>query len=256
MKGLIREYAIRTFDGTTAGDGIDDVITERPLDIIINGHRVVTIACTGHYLKELALGYLKSEGLIAALDDVIEIDVTGDPPSAAVTLREQASGTSAGGGTVAIMSSGARGKGPGTIEGPLRSKLRFPARHALSLMDLLLSSSPLHKRTHGAHCSALADEKGLIVYRDDIGRHNTYDMLGGYTLLEGIDCSDKIVVTTGRVSTEIVMKVYRMGIPVIISHAVPTSRALELCRDAGITLIGYVRRGTMKIYAHEERVLC
>ncbi len=256
MKELLREYAIQTFDGTTTGKQVDEVITERPLDIIVNGRRIVTIACTGHYLKELTLGYLKSEGLIATLDDVAEIDVTGDPPSATVTIAEGRSAEHTRSGTLTIMSSGARGKGPDAIEGPLESDLRFPGRHALSLMEVLLSSSPLHKRTHGAHCSALADGKGIIAYRDDIGRHNTYDMLGGYALLEGIDCSDKIVVTTGRVSTEIVMKVYRMGIPVIISHAVPTSRALELCRDAGITLIGYVRKGTMKIYAHEERVLC
>lgn len=256
MTELLREYTVRTFDGTAPGECIDEVIMERPLDIVVNGRRLVTIACTGHHLRELALGYLKSEGVITALDDIAGIAVSEEPPSISVTTVSAASAAPTDDGAVAIMSSGARGKSPDVIAGPLASDLRFPASHALALMEALLSSSLLHKRTHGAHCSALADDRGIIVYRDDIGRHNTYDMLGGYALLEGMDLSDTIVVTTGRVSTEIVMKVYRMKMPVIISHAVPTSRALDLCRDAGITLIGYVRRGTMKIYAHEERVLC
>jgi FdhD protein len=121
-------------------------------------------------------------------------------------------------------------------------------------MEELLSSSMLHQRTHGAHCSALADSSGILVCRDDIGRHNTIDMLGGYVLLEGIECTDKFLATTGRISTEMVSKVFNLGIPVIISHSAVTSRAVIFASDAGITLIGFVREGTMKIYTHKRRV--
>ena len=119
---------------------------------------------------------------------------------------------------------------------------------------MLLRSGRLHEETWGTHCSALAAAGRLIAVREDIGRHNTLDMLGGFALLQGMDLSDKAVLTTGRISAEIVAKVRRMGAPVIISHSAPTSRAIELARAQGMTLIGYVRNGRMKIYSGENRV--
>jgi FdhD protein len=90
--------------------------------------------------------------------------------------------------------------------------------------------------------------------REDIGRHNTIDMLGGYALLNDMDCSDKIIVRTGRVSLEIVNKVWNLGIPILISLSVPTTAAIHASMEAGITIIGSVRGGKMNVYCHEWRV--
>jgi FdhD protein len=79
-------------------------------------------------------------------------------------------------------------------------------------------------------------------------------MLGGYALLGGIDCSDKISVKTGRVSSEIAEKAWTLGIPIVISHSVPTSEAVDIMREAGITLIGHVRQETFKVYSNERRI--
>lgn len=153
-----------------------------------------------------------------------------------------------------VLSSGAKTKGPKRVKDRITSDTSISAEKAIEFMEELLSSSRLHKETHGTHCSALADTEKIIVLRDDIGRHNTIDMLGGYALLGDIDCSDKIIVKTGRVSSEIAEKVWTLGIPIMISHSVPTSEAVGIVKDAGITLIGHVRGGTFKVYSNERRV--
>jgi FdhD protein len=143
----------------------------------------------------------------------------------------------------------AAGLKKGFIGGPA-----LTPRNVLMLMSGLLRSAKLHDATRGTHCSALASPKKIIVAREDIGRHNTLDMLSGHALLKGIPAEDKVVLTTGRVSAEIIHKIRTMGVAVIISHSAPTSRAVALAEECGITLIGYVRNGKMRIYARPERV--
>ena len=137
----------------------------------------------------------------------------------------------------------------------LQDNFVIRAGQALKLMDDLLENSTLHNETHGTHCSALASCENIIALREDIGRHNTIDMLGGYALFKQIDLSATAILTTGRISSEIVFKVWNLGIPVIISHSAPTTKAVDLLRLANITLIGYVRSGRINIYSHERRVI-
>ncbi|MEA3470420.1 MAG: formate dehydrogenase accessory sulfurtransferase FdhD, partial [Thermodesulfobacteriota bacterium] len=242
MKASIEEFNIQTYNGTGSSRMFDPVIREIPLDIFLDGRKVITIACTGIHIEELAVGFLRSEGAIENLEDIEEIvadrenfrvDVRTESRNSRVSLNDDA--------TLSIMSSGGRRQRKDSIEIPLESDLALTAEEGLNIMKELLASSLLHRMTHGAHCSALADPDGIITFRDDIGRHNTVDMLGGYALLEKIVCRDKIMATTGRVSEEIASKAFRLGIPIIISHSVPTSRAVTFSRDAGITIIGYVR---------------
>ena len=249
----IEQFDIRVYDGEKLSNVAADIIREIPVEIILNDRRVATIACTGIHLKELTVGFLMSEGVIETLEDIKKaivfheegrVDIftkKGDEPS--ISMKT-------------IASSGSRGNRIDEFpERALESNIAISPDHVLKLMKSLLESSKLHSATHGTHCSALADINGVIVSREDIGRHNTVDMLGGYSLLEEVDCSDKIIVTTGRISSEIVTKVWKMGIPVIISHSAPTSRAITLAKDAGITIIGYVRGGKMRVYSHEGRVV-
>jgi FdhD protein len=249
----IEQFDIRMYDGEKVSSEASDIIKEIPVEIILNNKRVVTIACTGIHLKELAVGFLRSERMIESLNDIEEIagsdekgrvhisTIRGDKPPLSIKT---------------IASSGSRGNRIDEFSmRALESNITLSPNYVLKLMKGLLESSKLHSATHGTHCSALADRDGIIVSREDIGRHNTVDMLGGYSFLAGIDCSDKIIVTTGRVSSEIVAKVWKMGIPVIISHSAPTSRAITLSEDTGITVIGYVRGGKMRVYSHEGRVI-
>jgi FdhD protein len=191
--------------------------------------------------------------MIAARGDLKEIRVEeGSNPAvhltAAVKERPLTSAPS-------IASSGARGKRgwEGVLpDGPLPAHMTLSSRSILKMMDQLLAASQIHEATRGTHCSGLAGGSGIIITREDVGRHNTIDMLGGYMLLEDMDPSGKVLVTTGRVSAEIVAKVGRMGVSVIVSHSAPTTKAVALCRDLGMTLVGYVRDESFKVYAERK----
>ena len=255
----IERFDIQAYDSSGFSRTPVEIIKEISLEIFLNDQRVVTIACTGNHVKELAVGFLGIEGIIRTPADLEKIEVSDDRCRVHVYTGEvypfpfEYSRTIFSSGARLGMSEG-RGKCSAARVAP---SVRLPSLapgKVLSLMEELLNSSYLHNVTHGTHCSALADRNGLLVLREDIGRHNTIDMLCGYALIEGIDPSDKIILTTGRISSEIVTKVGKMGVPVIISHSAPTSRAIRLLRETGITLIGYVRGGKMNVYSHEERV--
>ena len=253
MKAPTEKIDTGFYNGEKTSRISEQVIREEPVGIFLNNRKVATIACTGIHLEELAAGFLRSAGIIRVQKDIEKITTSVEKSRVDVFTKNGVI-SEPGSPEIFIMSSGARGKGSGKAQSTIASDISISAKKAVDFMEELLSSSRLHKMTHGTHCSALADTEKIIVSRDDIGRHNTIDMLGGYTLLNDIDCSDKIIVKTGRVSSEIAGKVWTLGIPIIISHSVPTSEAVGILRDAGITLIGHVRGGTFKIYSNERRV--
>jgi FdhD protein len=110
-------------------------------------------------------------------------------------------------------------------------------------------------RSHGGiHSAALGDSDGLLIFAEDIGRHNTLDRLAGEAMFRNIDLRDKMLVTSGRVSTEMVAKAARLGIGLIASRTSPTDKAIQLCKQAGITLVGYLRGSSMEIYSHPQQL--
>jgi FdhD protein len=245
---------IRFYNGKNLTEVSAEIVREVPLRLYVNGELVITIACAGIHLRELAVGFLRSEGIVAALEDLKDIRIMeGDEPTVHVTATERQCPNQA---VKTIGSSGARGKREGNevFRNISYSGMTIYPEQILKLMEQLDAAATIHKATSGTHCSGLADSSGMIIAREDIGRHNTIDMLGGYMLLEGIGSSDKAIVTTGRVSSEIVLKVRRMGIPVIVSHSAATTRALALCKDLGMILVGYVRGGKFNVYANGNKI--
>lgn len=229
------------------------VIQEVTLAINLNGKPMANIACAGIHLKELAIGFLRSERMITRSTDIEKIDCDGN--IANVTLKGKADLPEAY--VKNIASSGARGKTNIKSLAPLNvpADLNIKTSVVLKLMDDLLNGSALHNKTGGTHCSAIAVGKSIVALREDIGRHNTIDMLGGYALLQKVNLKKAIILTTGRISSEIVYKIWNMGIPTIISHSAPTANAVALSCKANILLIAYVRGGRMSIYSHERRVI-
>jgi FdhD protein len=248
-----KRQVIRVFKEGRFSRVSTDIVREVPLRLYLNGAKIVTIACAGIHLRELAVGYLRSEGMIGARRDLKKIRVTEGPdPAVHITAGVKERPDPA---ALSIGSSGARGKGKWetTLKEALPSAgMKLSPGLILRVMDQLLRATKIHEATRGTHCSGLAGPSGMIVTREDIGRHNTIDMLGGYLLLEGVYPSGKAIVTTGRVSAEIVTKVARMGVPAIVSHSAPTTKAVALCRDLGMTLIGYVRDGSFRVYAERK----
>jgi FdhD protein len=235
-----------------------DIIKEIPLEIFLNGHRVITIACNGNQREDLAVGFLRSEGFIRTAAGLMKVEVSDKQNAVSVFTKGETripANEHHAGKTIA--SSGARGWERKSDHAPenLRGNLTcISPQCAFTLVESLIDSSRLHGVTGGTHSAALAHGDRIIVLREDIGRHNTIDMLGGYALLNEMDCSDKVIVRTGRVSLEIVNKVWNLGIPILISLSVPTTTAIHASMEAGITLIGSVRGGKMNVYCHEWRV--
>jgi len=246
----VMEKTIQYYNGSTLMERTVSVIQESFLNVVLNERPVVRIACLGVHPEELAVGYLRSEGLLRNREDLRSIR------AAKGEVRIEASGTEAEGtpGPATLLSSGSREKGTAAPKRIPLAPLPFTPADVLNLMEEHLESTALHARTRGTHGSSLADERGLFLSREDIGRHNTIDMIGGHLLLRKMDGAGKILFTTGRLSSEMVRKVWNLGIPLLASHAAATSQGIEMALEGGITLMGCVRNGTMKIYTHQERI--
>jgi len=252
----IEKLSLRRFDGKRLSGAAVDVVREMLLEVFVDGRLVVTIACAGVHLRELAAGFARQEGLIESAGDILEMAFSSDRVDIGTRGGTGRAPSITTGKTIA--SSGSRGSRSFQAEGKKKAALqacpKLDAETVLRLMDALLEATVIHERTRGTHCSALAGPQGILAAREDIGRHNTIDMLCGWALLEGVDLADKILLTTGRVSSEIVSKAWRMGVPVIISHSAATSRAVMMAESLGIVVVGYVRGGAFTVYAGGEAI--
>jgi FdhD protein len=140
-----------------------------------------------------------------------------------------------------------------TVE-PLRSDKTIGPEKLAQLLIEMQQRATLYARSRGVHTAALSDGEKIIVLTEDVGRHNTIDKVRGACLIEQIDPRDKILLCTGRISSEMINKAARMGCPIVASRTSPTSMSVQLAREWNITLVGYVRRDQMKVYAHPERL--
>ena len=133
------------------------------------------------------------------------------------------------------------------------SALVVKPKEVLSLMKQFQEQMELYQLCGGVHTSALADTKNLLVVAEDIGRHNTLDKIQGECLLRGLSSRDGLLLSTGRISSEMLLKGARMQTPIVVSRTSPTARAVSLARDLGITLVGYAHGNRLSVYSHPER---
>ena len=225
--------------------------SETDITVYINHQELVTILCTPTKLNCLILGFLYSEGIISGMGDVASMRVCEDEFMADVMLKNadfQMPGlrtlTSGCGGGSTFKNKGER----------VHSDARVAPEKVFSLMKQLQERMELYRLSGGVHTAALSDGKDLLVVTEDIGRHNTIDKIQGECLLRNIPTKDRILLCTGRVSSEMLLKAARMQTPVVVSRHTPTARAISLARDLDITLIGHVRGGRMWVYSMPERL--
>ncbi|MBN2492035.1 MAG: formate dehydrogenase accessory sulfurtransferase FdhD [Planctomycetes bacterium] len=233
------------------------MVLESAWTFSVNGEHWLTVLCTPAQMTYLALGFLYNEGLIAAPDDVADLQVgPGADRVIRVELRDRSlrpprrrTLTSGCGGGVTFVDLAA------TRES-IRSSLRVTANQVLAALGRLQEAVRAdHRRIGGFHTSGLSDGRELLVVSMDIGRHNTLDRIAGECLDRGIPMADALLLTTGRVSAEMLGKAARMQTPVIASVNSPTHLAVQLAHQWGITLVGYARGSTLHIYTHPERIL-
>ncbi|PYM74060.1 MAG: formate dehydrogenase accessory sulfurtransferase FdhD [Candidatus Rokuibacteriota bacterium] len=227
-----------------------EVVREQPLTVYVNGERFLTLLCSPFDLEPLVLGYLWMEKVIAGLDEVTGLSVSEVDGRADVTLTRAVTLP-----TERILTSGCGGGITFRIDPRLfprvRSTLKVkPEALAARLHDLLRDARHYHA-SRGIHGAALADADRVLLVAEDVGRHNAVDKLKGLALLRGLPTDDRILLSTGRVSSEMLLKAARMGVPLIASRTSPTEMAVALAEQLGITVAGYVRGDGLNLYAGE-----
>ncbi|HWN55913.1 MAG TPA: formate dehydrogenase accessory sulfurtransferase FdhD [Methylomirabilota bacterium] len=225
-----------------------EVVREQPVTVYVNGERFLTLLCSPFDLEPLVLGYLWMEKVIAGLDEVAALEVSEVDGRAEVTLTRPVTLP-----TERILTSGCGGGITFRIDPRLfprvRSTLKVkPEALAARLHDLLRDARHYHA-SRGIHGAALADADRVLLIAEDVGRHNAVDKLKGLALLRGLPTDDRILLSTGRVSSEMLLKAARMGVPLIASRTSPTEMAVALAEQLGITVAGYVRGDGLNLYA-------
>jgi len=248
------EFAEGSFRKTEA-----TAIQEIPLTIYLNGHEVVTLLCTGKYPKFLAVGFLKSDGLITDYKQLKGVQVEEDPERLIVHVETSHDPFK----SQRLERSITSGCGKGTnftrnvetiASTTVTTKLTVTPEEILRLSAELDERSTLYRATGGCHNASLATPEEILIFREDIGRHNAIDMICGECFLDNIPTEDKLIVSTGRIASEILLKVMRLGVSILVSGAAATRFSIDLARRTNMTLIGRVRQGRMVVYNHGGRI--
>jgi len=246
--------------GNRRGRQKDLVVKEAIYTIVVNGTRVASLACTPSDLESLAVGFLTSERVIKSFADVQNISVKGDECAVEVETRGKIEFTATGRIATIVSGCGSAAASPaGRLLELLRawkvtSKLTVSASSIVTIVKDFQKASGLFRLTGGVHSAAICEPGDIILFKDDIGRHNAVDKVLGTCSIKGIHTKDKILLLTGRVSSDVLMKAVLREIPIVVSQSAPTHLAMELASESGMTLVGFARGEGMNIYSHEWRI--
>jgi FdhD protein len=203
----------------------------------------------------MAFGFLYNEGIITRIDDVRSAHVSKNETCVDIWLeqvdfqipkRKIITAGCGGGVTFDDLSQ---------MHEPLKSEKVAPAKELSRLMREMHLGAELYRRARGIHTAALADEQGILLQVEDVGRHNCLDRIAGTALIQGISTKDRILLSSGRISSEMINKARRMEIPIVCSRTSPTSLSVALAESWNICVVAYLRQDRMRLYTHPERIL-
>ncbi|MCL1799515.1 MAG: formate dehydrogenase accessory sulfurtransferase FdhD [Eggerthellaceae bacterium] len=250
---------IGRFKDGDVSDSHGEIIQEVEMNVVVNGRYVHTLTCSPWDIDELAVGYLFLKGAITDASQIDSMYVDGQNGLVSVLLKHQ----------IAIQDkdriipfepAGFRTakKKPhfrDSSELPdVVSSLLLSASQVNAMAAMLDHDSLLFKQTGGTHSAALIDDNSVVAWFEDIGRHSAVDKLVGWCVLNDYDVRDSVLLFSGRVPYEIIIKAIKAAYPVIISPGAPTNLSIELADKHGVTLIGFAKEGCFNIYSHPERV--
>jgi len=231
----------------------EEVVVEKLVSLTVNGELWLSFMCTPVDLEALAVGFLFNEGIISKRSDIDNIRLCASGDNIDIWLKnnvakpqdwQRTSGCS--GGLTAVRN---------TSGLPVNTNSSILAANQINLLiEQLFNSQSLYEITGGVHTTGLSDGNRIVFVAEDIGRHNTLDKIGGKLLYSGTELRQKIIITTGRISSEMLQKSARIGAAIVISRTSPTSLSIENADQLGITLIGYARRNRFTIYSHPDRI--
>jgi FdhD protein len=232
-----------------------ETIVETPVSLTVNGQVWITFMCTPVNLEALAVGFLYNEGVIERMDEVADARVCEHGDNVDVWLSHEAqqptswrrtSGCTGGVTAVDLLAK------PNILFDGSKPKVEPDAIG--HLVEMLFESQSLYRETGGVHTSALSDGEKVLISAEDIGRHNTLDKIAGLCLMNNVWPETRILITTGRISSEMLQKAARLEAPILISRTSPSSLSIEMAERYGITLIGYARKHRFNVYSNMQRV--
>lgn len=262
MKSIQVEREILRYEQGEFKHMEDSIVTEFPVTVKINGQEFVTMVSTPEYIEDMVIGFLASEGIIRKYEDIDEIWIQDKEGYVHVTttkinpyyrdIQNKRYITSC---------CGMSRQGFVFLNDALTAKkiddvhVKISVQDCFRLMNDMQQSAATFHHTGGVHNAALCDVNGIVLSRMDIGRHNALDKIYGYCLKNNIPIRDKIIVFSGRISSEILLKVAKIGCEVILSKSAPTELALQLAEQLGITTIGFIRNQSLNVYTHPKRIV-
>ncbi|WP_252503050.1 formate dehydrogenase accessory sulfurtransferase FdhD [Sporosarcina sp. Marseille-Q4943] len=239
----------------------DDVATEYPITVKLNGKELLTIVCTPEYIEDMVVGFLASERIIVNYQDievirleedkgVVHIETTRTFPFYEQLQNKRYITSCCGMSRQGFVFA----NDALTAKRMLQKNVNLSPKDCFALMKKMNKEADLFKQTGGVHIAALCDPRNIVLTRMDIGRHNALDKIYGYCLKNDITVNDKVIVFSGRISSEILLKVAKIGCEVVLSKSAPTELAINLADELGITAVGFIRGESFNVYTHQERI--
>lgn len=230
------------------------VIEESLLSLFVNGQELATMMCSPIDQEALAIGFLYNEAVIDSMDDIRLLQPNAARTAIDIFLKTQDFNpprrmilTSGCGGGITL-------NDLSQTYPSLDSHLATTPEILLARMKELQGEAHLYNAVRGVHTAILANENVVLASAEDVGRHNTVDKVAGKALQQGISTTDKILMTSGRISSEMIAKARRMAIPIVASRTAPTSISVDLAQVWNICVVGYMRQGGFRVYTHPERL--
>jgi FdhD protein len=235
-----------------------EIAGERPLTLYLDRREIVTLMTLGGYPEALAIGYLRNQGFVEGICQIKAVQVDWDVEAVAVTSHSGTAGESSRLDKRIVTS----GCGQGTLFGDMLAKLervqlpkrRFHQSQIYELLQNITTRNEVYKQAGAVHGCALCQSAEIIYFVEDVGRHNAVDAIAGLMWLEDLQGNDKIFYTTGRLTSEMVIKVAQMGVPLLLSRSGITRMGLEIGQKVGVTLIGRAKGRHFLVFNGAENI--
>ena len=224
---------------------------EVKLAVYVNSEKFVNILCSPIDVEDLIIGFLYAENIIDNYNDIEKISFDNDKVEVnlnkefSIPEEKEKTYTSGFGKGVMFQIDGKK----------VTSKFKINPESIIKLMNEFIDNMEIYKISGAVHASCLADEDKVLVVKEDIGRHNTIDKIAGYCLKNKISTKNKIIFTTGRISTEMLLKSSKMQIPVVVTMKSPTSNTVKVAKELGITVVGKVKNNSFVVFTNRQRLV-
>ena len=225
--------------------------------LVVNDKPWVTLLCTPEKLDYLALGFLAGEGLISSLEDVATLEISDGVAGAGNAIMVGLRDGNRLLPSQRVVTSGCSGGVTfdlGEKLHPLNSHQVITPQQIYKLMQAMQRGTVEYRRTRGLHSAALANQESVLALAEDIGRHNALDKIWGECLAREIKTRNRLLLTSGRISSEMLRKAIKMRTPIVVSRTAPTDLSVQVARRLNVTIIGYVRGKRMRVYSGRQRV--